>query len=268
MSESKGTSPAAGWYEDPENAGSVRYWDGNAWTNRRAPATAKPISSDKARALEKKAALEASRQKFSAVRTNRKKTLPVHLLKAIERNAREDEMPVMIITGTYDSTDGSLIVFDDRCVISKSGIIGGFMAGSLGGAREATFFFPDITGIEYNSGILNGVLEILTASYSGAATRDFWSGITNPNRNKSENDPRVSSNTLPLIKPDYIEAKGLIEELRSTIAAAKNTKVVIEGNVNPATPGLADELEKPARLRDSGVLTEEEFAASKAKLLG
>jgi hypothetical protein len=32
--------------------------------------------------------------------------------------------------------------------------------------------------------------------------------------------------------------------------------------------GVADELRKPGELRDSGLLTDEEFAAQKAKLLG
>ena len=258
-----------GWYADPDDTTKVRYWDGSAWTERRAPATAKPLSKERLQSLEKKEALEALRQKYSSVRTNRKKAnLPTHLLKALERNARNGELPSMIITGTHDSTEGSLIVFADRCVLSKSGIVGGYMAGSLGGAREATFFFPDITGIEYNSGLLFGVLEILTASYSGGATKDFWSGILNPDRNKSQNDPRTSSNTLPLPKDDYLAAKELIEDLRSMIASAKTTKVVIEGNSQPSSIGVADELEKLARLRDSGILSDEEFAASKAKLLG
>lgn len=30
------TSPAPDWYEDPEFAGQLRYWDGQAWTEHRA----------------------------------------------------------------------------------------------------------------------------------------------------------------------------------------------------------------------------------------
>jgi hypothetical protein len=33
------TLPPAGWYPDPALARTLRYWDGNAWTGRRAPAT-------------------------------------------------------------------------------------------------------------------------------------------------------------------------------------------------------------------------------------
>lgn len=28
---------AAGWYPDPEQVDTVRYWDGSAWTEQRAP---------------------------------------------------------------------------------------------------------------------------------------------------------------------------------------------------------------------------------------
>ncbi len=36
-------TPAPGWYADPEHPGSQRYWDGNAWTQHRAPAAAPAI---------------------------------------------------------------------------------------------------------------------------------------------------------------------------------------------------------------------------------
>lgn len=37
MSDTEGGQPA-GWYPDPEMADTVRYWDGSAWTDHRAPA--------------------------------------------------------------------------------------------------------------------------------------------------------------------------------------------------------------------------------------
>lgn len=212
--------------------------------------------------------LGANAERWGQVPTNRKKgSLPKHLVKAIDRHAKPGEDPVMIITGQYDSTDGSLIVFEDRCVVSKSGVIGSYFAGSLGGGREATFFLRDITGIEYNSGILTGVLEILTPSYQGSATKDFWSGITNPSRNNSQNDPRVSSNTLPLVKADYQSARPLIDQLRAMINAAKQTHVVVTPSTTSETPSIADEIGKLSELLDKGILTPEEFDAAKRRLL-
>lgn len=35
-------STPAGWFPDPDNAALLRYWDGRAWTEHRAPATAPP----------------------------------------------------------------------------------------------------------------------------------------------------------------------------------------------------------------------------------
>jgi hypothetical protein len=211
---------------------------------------------------------DAAAERYASVPTNRKKSnLPSHLVKAIQRNAKTGEDPLMIITGEVDSTDGSLIVFEDRCVISKSGVIGGLMSGSLGGAREATFYFKDITGIEYNSGLMTGVLEILTPSYESSPNKDFWTGVLNANKNFSPNDPRASSNTLPLMKSDYLNAKPLIDRLRTMIQAAKDSKVVV--NIDSPNPALstADEIAKLANLLERGLITEDEFISAKVRLI-
>ena len=65
-----------------------------------------------------------------------------------------------------------------------------------------------------------------------------------------------------LKKDEADAAKRLIEERVS--AARAPTPVVV---AQTAAPGLGDQLAKLAALRDSGALTEEEFATSKARLL-
>ncbi|WP_179872658.1 DUF2510 domain-containing protein [Microcella indica] len=37
-------SAAPGWYPDPEQAATLRYWTGTVWTEQRAPAAAAPVA--------------------------------------------------------------------------------------------------------------------------------------------------------------------------------------------------------------------------------
>lgn len=204
-------------------------------------------------------------EKFAA-ETNWTKPLPKWVVNAITSNRIEDE-PVKIILMGNVGYAGALVAFEDRCLIAKGGAMGSFMAGSLGGGRITTFYYDQITGIEYNSGLLSGVLEILTPSYQGTANKDYWKGLASGSkRNLDDNDPWKLSNTLPLNKDDYRAAKSLIDSLRKLIASYRR------GGVAPIAQAaekrdLSDELLKLADLRDKGILSDSEFTAAKIKLL-
>lgn len=172
---------------------------------------------------------------------------------------------------------GLVVAFADRLAIIKTGGMSGFMSGALFGGRNTTFYFTDINALEYNSGMVNGVLEVLTASYQGTANKDFWRGSTQ-SRNANSNDPYTLSNTLPLPKLVYAQAAPHLQQLRSRISSAKQGIFFTEtGEQVPAASaqqttqanpdGLVEQLERLSKLRDAGVLTEEEFAASKARLI-
>ena len=186
---------------------------------------------------------------------------------AIRRQCHGDEQPWLILTSSGGA--GTLVAFDDRLAIIKTGAMTSLMAGSLGGERSATFHFSDVTGIEYNSGFLNGVLEVLTPSYNGSANRDYWRG-SNRSRNADSNDPWTLSNCLPLSKVEYNAALQDVNELKARISRAKQVNVHVVAPAPATAPsgdGLADQLRKLADLRDAGVLTDEEFAAAKARVL-
>lgn len=165
---------------------------------------------------------------------------------------------------------GLLAAFDDRLTIIKTGAITSLMSGSFGGGRTTTVFFRDVTGLEYNSGILTGVLEVLTASYQGTANKDFWRG-RNQSRNADSNDPFTLSNTLPLSKIEYNNALDEIRELRRRISTAKAQVVIAPSSQQPPStnmPSLGDELIKLAELNKAGVLSDDEFQNAKKRLLG
>lgn len=180
-------------------------------------------------------------------------------LEEIERSCGPDELPRFVIA---EGASGALAAFEDRCMIIKKGALTSLMAGSFGGGRVTTFMYADITGIEYNAGMVNGVLEILTPSYQGTANKDFWRGATK-NPNADANNPYTLSNTLPLSKGLYELARDKIDDLRRMIVEAKRPKVVVPQPDQSAATDLASDIERLAKLRDQGVLDEDEFRAAK-----
>lgn len=191
--------------------------------------------------------------------------IPKHLQKNIEVNISESELPSFIIASPGSGQAGAIIGLSDRCLIIKSGALGGLMAGTLGGARVASFYYSEITGIEYNSGMITGVVEILTSSYDGSKNKDYWRGTTK-SRNSDSNDPWVLSNTLPMAKSDYANAKKQFDQLRELISRNKSGGGVIQQVVSQNS--AADEIAKLSELLTKGLIDEKEFRALKAKIIG
>lgn len=181
---------------------------------------------------------------------------------ALRRQQRNSKDTPWLVINT--SGFGLLAAFDDRAVIIKTGFWTSIGAGAMGGERIASFNFHDITGLEYNAGMMNGVLEILTASYSGAKNQDFWKG-TLSSTNADSSNPATLSNTLPLSKMEYRAAEKQVGELRKRINDSKRPQAVA---APVETKSLAAQIVELKELADTGVITDQEFAAAKAKLIG
>ncbi len=188
------------------------------------------------------------------------KELSAAARRALADVSNPDEVPWLVLNP--GGATGALVAFEDRLAIIKAGAMTGFMAGSTFGSRQAVFYFRDITGIEFNSGLVTGVLEIQTSSYQGTANKDFWKG-TLSSRNADSNDPFTLSNTLPMGKTEFRDCSEHIAELRKRIAASKQTVVIQQSDGS----GFADQLAKLAALHAEGVLSAEEFAAAKQRLI-
>ncbi|WP_238702421.1 SHOCT domain-containing protein [Microbacterium caowuchunii] len=185
---------------------------------------------------------------------------------AIQRLCHGEEAPWLVMSPGF--AQGLLAAFDDRLAIIKTGAMTSWMAGAFLGERSTTFYFTDINAIEYNSGFASGVLEVLTASYQGTANKDYWRG-TSSSRNADRNDPYTLSNTLPMAKAIYNEWAPHIQELRARISASKRAPqhAAPSSNVQMPATDLVSQLERLAALRTSEVLTDEEFAVAKARLM-
>lgn len=59
-----------------------------------------------------------------------------------------------------------------------------------------------------------------------------------------------------------------LEQQQAVPPAATAAAGPPDGGVGPASPSLSDQLGEITRLHDQGILTDEEFSAAKAKLLG
>lgn len=195
----------------------------------------------------------------------------------ILQHCHEGEEPWFIFT-SFGA--GCMACFDDRLMIIKGGNMQGFMAGTAFGSRSTTFYYHDINAIEFNKQVFGSVLEVLTASYQGTANHDYWRG-SSQSRNADSGNPFTLSNTLPCSNGEYTRARAEMSELRQRIAAAKRNNMTFTMPSIPTVPqtlpapgvtaassdDLVSRLAKLAELRDAGALTDEEFAAAKARLL-
>lgn len=169
--------------------------------------------------------------------------------KLVEDNIHAGESVDFCLVG---SGGQALVALEHRLLILKSG----FMAGATFGQRVSSFYYRDITGVEVNTGLLNGVIEVCTPSYEGTRQKDFWSM-------DKDRDPWKVSNCLPIVKPDLKMYQPYLERLRAKIADSKHAPVASQ-----APTDVGAELEKLAGLHARGVLTDDEFQQAKKKVLG
>jgi Bacterial PH domain/Short C-terminal domain len=145
----------------------------------------------------------------------------------------EDEAIESIIRGFYANGTGILIATNKRLVFVDKGIT------SL---RVEDFPYDKITSIQYHLGIAGGTLTI------------FASG------NKAD---------IQHVPKDQCKAFGDFVRARTTGVTQHQSATPPASDV-PASPlvgDMLDQLERLGRLKEQGVLTEDEFQAQKAKIL-
>jgi hypothetical protein len=157
----------------------------------------------------------------------------------------------------------ALVALDDRLLVLKAG----FMAGATFGGKAVSFPYQQITGIEVHHGPATGVVIIQTAAYQGAASGGYWT--------QGKDSAWQLPNCIPIVKKDAAAFEPSLARIRDRIATG-----VWPDGIDPdprpsdvatkveATSDLAAQLSTLRELHLSGGLTDEEFAAFKAKLMG
>lgn len=173
------------------------------------------------------------------------KKLNKKVAQSLESAKHENEEVLFCLVGYSYQT---IAVLNTRLIIIKPG----FAAGSTGGCRTSSFSYKDITSIETNTGLKQGVIEICTPSYQGSKTKDYWS--------KGDNSPFHISNCVPTDKRQLRLFKPYLDRINKMVLEAKGDKQISQVSIS-------DELEKLAKLLESGILSKAEFTKAKNKLL-
>jgi len=204
------------------------------------------------------------------------RVLPAKTLKIVRPHIAQNEAVFLCLVGGFGQ---ALIALGDRVLIAMAGL----MSGNVFGGKVNTFPYREITGVEIHTGMTTGVLVIQTPSFPGIQAGSYWA------KGKGSN-PAELPNAIPLPNKKVVAAwQEHLALLRTGIASGGLqpadttqhpdlgppiflTPIAPPAPANtpdvPTSGGIADEIEKLAKLRESGVLSDEEFAQAKAKLLG
>ncbi len=155
------------------------------------------------------------------------------------------------------ATNGTIVVYEDRVVIERKGL---FSLASQGIKGDRTFFYCDLSGVEYKkpSIMANGYMKFIT---SGTKDIDAKVGMFGSSRQSAEDPNTVLLRAFDKKVP--IESEKIYNFLMKKISDIK------KANINSHTAiSSADEILKFKNLLDNGIISEEEFEAKKKQLLG
>ena len=162
----------------------------------------------------------------------------------------------MTVLMRLKATDGTIIAYDDRVVISRQGL----MAVSTHGFKgDKTFFYTDLASIEYKKpGATNGYLHFVTP---GSVSKSPKVNLFGTSKDTLEDENTVTLRAFNKDVPS--ESEKLYNLILEQMQQAKTPNV---SNNNTPLSG-ADEILKYKSLLDSGIITQAEFDAKKKQIL-
>jgi len=178
--------------------------------------------------------------------------LPQKTRAAIDASLAEDEVVKVVIKGVKDCV---IVGTDRRAFLFKRGML----AGATFGHKLASFDYLNISGVEVHGGMQSGAVILHVPGAISAGT-SYWG--------QGKDDPWKAYNAIPILRP-YQPIEEAAAKLRGLISRHQN-KVPSTGAKEKDDAGSTDTLnalKQLGELRDSGVLTTDEFEAKKTELL-
>jgi hypothetical protein len=172
---------------------------------------------------------------------------------ALDQNLIPGETVQVIITGPSNQ---AIVGTDRRVFVYKKG----FMAGAAFGSEITSWDYRNLVGVQIHTGMMSGAAVLQAPGQSGTKTNVWKNG---------DQDPYKAPNAIPLNRP-WNQAQAGVARLRELIEATHRHQQFGPPTGPPAIPvktSVVDELKKLADLRASGVLTDDEFASLKGRLL-
>ncbi|GCE89684.1 hypothetical protein MSKU15_1285 [Komagataeibacter diospyri] len=185
--------------------------------------------------------------------------LPKSLEKAVAQNVKPGETVLVKICGAAKE---ALICTDSRVLIIKTGL----MTGHLFGSNVFQLNYSNIASAEVKYKLLTGYFEISAGGVQNS-NMSYWSqdDATNPAK-----APNCVSLTGKEMANSFREASQLIMQKIAEAKApppAHATSNAASPETSSSSSDLVSQLEQLAKLKEAGVLSQEEFDAAKRKLI-
>lgn len=166
----------------------------------------------------------------------------------LDANLAAGEKVEVVITGPSNQ---AIIGTDRRMFVYKKG----FMAEATFGSQLTSWDYRNVVGVLLHTGMMSGAVVI-----QAAGTKTSSWGLAN-------DEPFIAPNAIPVVRP-FDQAKAGVAALRQLIETSHREPLSShEPPAAPRTASVADELKKLADLHAAGVLSDDEFASLKSRLL-
>jgi hypothetical protein len=188
---------------------------------------------------------DGGRAASEGVRVEIIQTLPGGLHDALASTLTSAEK---LLACVHTNLGEAIAVTDQRVIVMKAGALAD--AGMFGN-KAVTYSFAELSSIEHREGLLGGHIKLLAAGVQESGPANDLSNY------KRENVVTYQSRDLR----DTMRA--VVRIVQERIAAAH-----VGAAPSAAGPDLADQLLKLSALHSQGVLSDDEFAAAKSRIIG